>query len=473
MYNNVIIKRLLLTPGRSDYRDVYQRSFDVSATSGDVVNLQATFATTGVTGNNNKLYDNVAAANLSNIVSISDNTTGVVDIVNGWGTQRLRFLMEVEQQIGNVTAVSYLQGYTEFSDQSLSGRLDPNMKFYINSIVNASKMIDPNTNQLTVRPTGTYNVITDLANGQKYQEVTGGLFDGPDLKLIRPNDIIEDISMGEMYMEDTTKLVNTLGDVGDGVNLSTKSNNDPIKYFTNTINSVINAKNLSDVSYDVGDVLNSASNNTVEASIVSNPFIYQLHMVTQINEPTTFTLGILEMMDPTVSSKTTIVNGGNTIGIRETMLDTCDTADLLAPTIENKIATTVAHSISSMMADNMIMEFSASMTNATGPVIVTPTNVKSFITAIDTVSYANRVVTRCSEVLMPEITYNNAVMVTIDFTADVLGDTTVAVSYNGGPSVVYRFPVFTDSLFSPVITDTVGRKSTAESMGNIIDLTLA
>lgn len=470
MENGIVVTKLILIPSRGDYKSVYQRSYDINVGHNDLSKIEAVFAMNGV-GSNNKITDVSVASALSNVVSISDGTTGVVDIPNGWGTQRLRFLMEVEQNVGNGMVCSYLQGFSEYHDPSISGMIDPVMKFHINSITNVSKTPNPMTGGLMVRLSNTYNVITDLAGGTKYEELHGGPGQSSDLKLIRPNDIIEDIALGDLAMGGNVDTVNRLGVVGDLANTSNRGNSDSTKFFTNTLNNVITSKNLADSSYDLQDVMRTASQNTVEASVISNPFIYALHKMTGVETPSSFTMGQLERIDPGIGAKTYMSNGDNSTGYRETIMDTGDTADMLQPTIENKIATQVSHSMTSMMAENLITKLSLSMTNMSGNNITVPSDFRSFIDGIDTLAYINRIVDRCNNVLLPDLTRNGLVVLNINVEADLLGDTTVIVEYELAPAIVFRFPVFTDSLFTPVITDSVGRKSMGDDMANLIDAT--
>jgi len=468
--NGIVINKLMLIPSRDDYKNIYQRSYEVNARQNDLDKVQAVFSMNDV-GNNGRITDVSVASSLNNIVKISDTTTGVVDIPYGWNTQRLRFLMEVEQNVGNGIVVSYLQGFSEYHDPTLSGLIDPAMKFHINSITNVTKTPNPMTGLMQIRLTGTYNVISDLAGGTKYEELNGGPGQTSDLKLIRPNDIIEDISLVELSNGGAVDTLNRLGVVGNTVETSRKGNNDSIKFFTNTLNQVITSKSLADSSSDLQDVMKTASQNTVESAITSNPFIYALHRMTGVEAPTSFTMGQLEMLDPGVGSKTYKTADGPAVGYAQTIMDTNNTSDMLQPTIENKIATQVANSIASMMAENLTTKLSINITNMSGVNIAVPTSFNSFIDGVDIVGYVNRIVARCENVLLPDLTHNGLILLNINVEADLLGDTTVVVEYEMQPAIVFRFPVFTDSLYTPVITDSVGRKTMGDDMANLIDAT--
>lgn len=59
----------------------------------------------------------------------------VAPIHNGWGTRRYRWTMQVQvtNQLG-IPSLVILDGWTDYSDASLSGMIDPNMIFRINSV---------------------------------------------------------------------------------------------------------------------------------------------------------------------------------------------------------------------------------------------------------------------------------------------------------------------------------------------------
>jgi len=463
------IRRFVAVPTKRSYNDIYQRSFEVKANYNDLTKLESIFAQHNV-HNNQPLTDLTLAMCMPEVMSISDHTTGKVEIPYGWGTQRLRFLMEVETDLGGMIISSYLQGYSEYSDPSMFGKVDPNMNFYINGLTVVHRMIDPITHQQVVVPKTSYNVVTDLAGGARYSEVDLFNSTSNNLKLVRPVDVLEDIQMGEMY--GNTPTYNTTGSIGNGANLSARANNDSIKYFTKTINGIITGKALTGNNEDMTNVMSNAVGQVTEDMLNDNPFISELGRITGEITPTSFTLNVLDKMDPNVVLD--MVGGSNSIGIVDfthAILDTEHTAAMLQPTIETKIATLVAHSMSSMLAENMLTGISLSMTNMSGMAVAGYTKIESFIPGVNHIAYVNKLLARVENILMPEITYNNQLLVEIHVIADLIGDTTVAVSLNMQPLVPFRFPTFSDGLYTPVISDTAHRALLSNNIGNIIDKT--
>jgi hypothetical protein len=467
--NNVKINNFLLIPTKKSYRDVYQRSFELNAQVSTLSKLEAVFNNSGV-GRNAKVIDNQIANAIPEISRLQANPMGRADIPNGWGTQRIRFILEVESIVNGLIMVSYIQGFSEYHDPSFSGYIDPRMQFYVNSVTNVVKMLDPTSGTYRVMPKNTFNVITDLAGGQKYQEIDNNF----DLKLLRPKDIMENLESIDFASDQNDMVIDTTGGINSGSgDASNRANNDPIKHFTKTLNAFIDAKNNSEVTTDHKDILRTASSLVEETNILSIPFFYALHTVSGDFSPSKFTLEVMQSIDPGLSSKTHMIDNATDIALvnNNTMLDTMDTADMLQPTAETMKATVIAQSINSIMLDQLLSSISVSITNQTGGYIVALTDVKSFIEGIDVTAYANRAVSQIEAVLMPLVTDGNLTMIEAFITADILGDTTIGISVNMQPNVVYRFPTFADSLYSPVVSSADNKARTINDFSNILDMT--
>ena len=467
--DGVTVKRLLLIATKKKYNDVYQRSYSLNANVGTLNKLEAVFNNAGVS-QNSTITDNMLAQYVPDVIGLSHNPVGVATIPHGWQTQRVRFVLEVESPIASGILISYIQGFSEYYDPSLSGLLDPNMNFYINSITNVVKMVDPMNGIYKTLPKNTLNVVTDLAGGTKYEEV-----DSPheDLKLLRPRDIVEDISALDMYSGDVDSVLNTTGRVGAVNETSDRANNDPMKYLTKTINSYIDSKNTAALTSQPSDILKNAAGLLTETNLMSIPFIFALHSVTGEFTPTTFTLNIMNMIDPNIQAKTNLIDNVNDIiaPSYNTMLDSDNTADMLNPTVETIKASNISQTINSIMLDSMLSTLDISFTNASGQPVVIVSDAKSFIEGIDITSYVNKAVSRIKTVLMPQITDGGQTLVEVFLHSDIVGDTNISISVNLQPPEVYRFPTFADSLYVPVIGDANTKAGTVQDFSNMFDLT--
>ena len=462
----MVLKRLLLTPTRTTYKDPYQRSFTIEADGSTLNMLEATFAANGV-NQNNTISQALIANTMPSIVKLDANAGGIAQIQNGWHTERLRFIMEIEQELNGMLLVSYFQGYTEHSEMSYTGAHDPNMPFYINSVTNVTKMMDPVTNQMIVRPHSVYNVITDQYGGTRYEQEFGD----DDNRLIRPVDLINNLDSADMYGELSGTVNSLTGSLTTKVQTSKRSNHDPLAYLTNTVNAFIEGKSMTDLSSNgTTDVYKSSTVLLREASLNALPFIHALHNITGEVTPTTFTLGMLEGMFP-YASTVTFRPQGDTLIRTNTIMDTDDTEELYKPNIETMVATTIVHSINSIMTDNLLSIVSLTASNATGEDFVEVFPAQSLIEGIDTLKYENAVLAKVRNVLLPEVTRNGMLIVSFTVISDLLGDTTVTVSVNNGPAIPYRLPTFADSLYAPVVTSSAKAAILTEDLGNVLDTT--
>lgn len=250
--NALRITSFIALPSDTGYRDVYQRTYNINGSRATVDKINDVFieSKVNVYGKINPL---VMARMAPNIINLSDRPTGIAQIPNGWNQRRLQFTATVETIMDEIVHVSYIQGYSEYHDPTLSGRLDPKMKFYINSITDVQRRVDPITGYVTSIPRQTYNVITDAYGGKRYEEIDNH----PTLSLVRPVDIVDSIALSNRHNEYGVNVIKDMStELGLGnVSTSNKANNDPLSYFTSTVNSFITGQTLTSMGHDYADVL--------------------------------------------------------------------------------------------------------------------------------------------------------------------------------------------------------------------------
>lgn len=471
--NNIHIKSLYLVPTKEVYKDPYIRSYTLNANNQDLDNLETLFNQAGV-GNHNRIDEMTIARNIPNIMSLSGTVTGKTGIAYGWGTQRLRFIMVVESTSNGMDIVSYVQGYSEYHDPSFSGKIDPNMKFFINSITNITRIMDPQTGYPIIRPDSTFNLITDAFGNESYTNTTE---QQADLKLIRPLDVVDEMYNTEMYgNNDSIATINYAGNYSGNTSISDRMNANPLNHFTKTVNSFITARSMAAMSHDTNDILKTASNALTETNILATPFIAALYNLTGIPSPTTFNLNLLQSLSPDLPTNTFVAEQNTDIPVAtNTILDSAYTEDLYKNNIETIMATTIAQSVSGMLIENLLSVIDFSVTNITGTPVIALSYAQSFIEGLDSTSYItsyiNKVLARIEYVLFPEISSSNQLLLEIFVHVHVLGDANVSISVNNQPHVLYRFPAFADSLYNPVISNSDNKALMANDFANIIDRT--
>ena len=180
------------------------------------------------------------------------------------------------------------------------------------------------------------------------------------------------------------------------------------------------------------------------------------------------------MMDPDVEFKGKIISRNPLYGTETygTLGGTGDVAETYDASVETLKAATVFHSMNSMLIDNMITKLSVSFSNESGPIpVIIVTDINTFIESPDLMALDNKIKQHIRSVLMPILTDNGYTAVNVVFETDLLGDTNISISVNHGPAIIYRYPAFADSLFSPVISTKDNMSVLVEDVQNLMDAT--
>lgn len=466
------IKRLMLVQSREGYKDVPHRSYKTNVTAQTLDKLNEMLHP------NNSPYlstvnPNEIAYNTPNVVTLNSTPYAQANIVNGWGIERIRFLLEVESYLGELAIISYVQGYSDYNDVSYAGHIDPNITYYINSIITVNRQCDPVTGAIIVRPVSSFNV---LSNNNPISDIDILYSDNQDV-LVRPYDIYTSLFTQSQYANNSTTVrnISQQHNPGSAAKLSKRDNANPVKYFSNIVNAYASAQLAADMSYDMTDILKGARTNVNDGDYYSLPLIQALFNLTGDLTPTRFRLSDLEQLDPSLQHKTIYIKRDNLSVISNiasnNILETNDTMDAYQPTIINTKACYLNSVIPSIMIESFItdMTISISNNNIDGKVIITPWNFNSFINDIDITHYMDRVIAKIEQLVIPYITDNNLSIVEILLTSNVFGDTTISININNSGPVVYRFPTFCDSLFAPVISSFSNSELIKEDVNNIID----
>lgn len=476
----VSLNKLMLIPTpKHGYQPVYQRTFNVRADPSTVNTLSNIMGQNYMHLGIDNFPKNVVANELSDVISLSKFPQGnkAVGIENGWGTQRFRFLLETEEVSNGQSIVSYIQGYTSHADVSMSGIIDPRMVFYINSISIMYKHISPD-GRLIVTPAYEFNVVSNKEQpGDNYTYELNSIDPG-FTKLIRPKDIVEDLAITDQF-GDFGNILNTTGSINLDVHTSNRLNNNGIQYLTKTMNGYMEGKSLAGITHDDRDILRNASNQLNELNVSKVGFIRDIAHLTHIVQATSFDLGLLEMMDPTIGQRTTTINPNTSDAVIsnlggagvQSFLDSEVTEQTLAPSIETMKVAEFMFGVTGIMAETMLSSIAFSITNNSGQLTIIPTNASSLIDGLDVVPYFDRALKHIRIILGPKLTDNNQTLIELHADISLVGDSKIGISVNGGPVIIYRYPIFADSLFVPVITDSATKEEISGNFRVLFDAT--
>lgn len=380
----------------------------------------------------------------STVVAPAANHHGAVNIINGWDIRRLRFrlIVEVTYSVGGSRRF-YYTGYTDHGGLSYGNALDPNLVFYINSIISARSI-----RQET--PMGS-TIIENIERGRHLlcDNNWGGALETNQTYLMRPEDIYNSMAM-EHTKKHASSFLDTRNMVQRNVLESNIANGLPNNYVANVLDGFVKAtmqSSLTSVDADIfGDArrlvngvsdpnpLITAVSNLRGFNSMGNTFtLEELHKIDQFMPPETFyqlTAMDEENISRSGSSAEWYGSDGNTVN-----------------------AVSLSQSIPAIMSSLGIQNIAFMSTNDTvGCLVNTRVAAMSTLDAQDKQRKSMMFITRFDSEVIPVISFNNMLRYFISGEIDLFGDAKIAIGINGEQVYEYTMPAFAGNLVSPVVS---------------------
>ena len=460
-----VIKQLLMI-ATNPCKPIYNRTYTLNATNQILEKLYYLARPQGT--NNHAITDTQLATQIPEIIDMDPVISGEANIPYGWNTERLRFIMEVEYDFMGSTKAAYIQGFTEYHDPNYKDSIDPNMKFYINSITTVIKRIDPVTHMMIVQPYMSYNVLSGIESDEI------GPVQSNYKKLIRPQDLYNNFYLQEKYARGEDVVYDLTDELGpNNVVTSSKINNNPMSYLSKGLEAYRTGRIATDTSWDNQSAMDNAKLSVAEPNLANNPFLFALTNLTGIVSPNYFTLNMLMKMDSNIIQRVKKFNRAQAPVMTQfnTMLNTDDTAETIQPSAENLRALFLVNMVSSLCMDCLISKCTISLSNASGEFTVFITDPGSIVENLNIISFLEKLEIKIKQLVMPKLTEYNQLLVEAFISCDILGDFTIGISINNQPMEVFRYPIYADGLFTPMITNDVTKNNFLDNFHNILDNT--
>lgn len=409
----------------------------------------------------------------SQIIQPSAESEGVAQIVNGWQTPRFRFMMQVleKTQLGNETYEAWYVGHTDHSEGLIEkggGHLliDNHLQFYVDAVHRVKSQQLMNNGQIFSKQTGIDGSQFIYGNGNLSSIFTPQPNQPMDYK-IRPVDVFRSketmqtmVNQGWITPDDFGPAggisgYNNHANVGTfitGAELSARRNNNPGTFLFDTINNYQKAVNVTE------GYMGDESNVVKEAVTMANDgtayqdqlFTFLRGIVSNIQHTGRFTWGELLQLAPYIDDVTQVVTNTN----QQHVWHAGNTNHWRGSDSETIAATLLAHSIPTIMMENLGFSIRFTMTNMTldGSVVWTPEHFTSVSQSIDWQILTDRIINRILIELIPKISINNQLPFSLVVDSSIAGDTMINISLNNQQPYVYVMPTFADNAASPVIT---------------------
>lgn len=382
----------------------------------------------------------------SGIITPSASHEGTVNIVNGWNQKRFRFILVVEVPNAFMNDIYIFQGYSEFFDRTaISGLIDPNMVFFINSEIRIQRRNSQNNFGFSDRIAENRQFIDGriLANNQT-----------TEVSMLRPKDVISGIQTNHINNNvNAHVLMDSRVNATNEVVSNSRKNGIPSRYLARTISGHRSAQSIA--GYEYGDGNTNVFDRTIQAlhesSPNENPFIQRLTDMTGFTAYTknNFTLTELEKLDPFIGGKINYSPVDERVGLHATGM----TSYLNAANIETMLANMISNGLSALMIEAGLSFVSfMTTTMVTGQPNTTMISPGRPMTTQNPVQAYNFFINLFNTTLMPDLSRNFTIPFTATIVGDLFGDIDIVISIDGGPPERCVFPAFADSLITPVAT---------------------
>lgn len=468
----VITKLYLYECGK--YHDQYRRGL-ATHLDADVLN---TF--NSATHNGQHISNKSMAKVVGQILVPNSSVEKKVGIEYGWQQKRYRFVMEltITNRFGAFRQRKIITGWTDHNEGIITNSslhpgnvlLSPNMRFYINNEITLRDTIIPGG----INGHAVYNTTPIYADHYLtgYYEYNAGNYNVNEMS-VRPEDIVASLAAGSQIMSmaggqfvDTSSLF-----VGNAIKLSARVNESPVYYLTRILKNFAEAR---EAAQQIGlDEFSSIENTMMETSTLvgerlpqDNLWLRQLRQVSDFIRDGFFTYGQLceIFSEPAIDAVTKIMQYQITPGTVILPADTSNSNEFYNSDGASVTMSKVMNSLPSIMMDSLLesVGYIYSNNNAGCQGTLTPIRAEFFRSLVGDNSnmrqYNQNFITRFLTEIEPSLTYNGQVSLEMRIIANIFGDTTITINYNGTGECQFQVPTFCDTLLSPMVTSSKDTK---------------
>ncbi len=392
----------------------------------------------------------LVASNMNDALTIGA-PRAVAGIPHGWGSVRARFSMQVNMKYRGTTghSVVTLNGFTDYYDDSLQGTVDPNINLIVNSYH-------------TSKGSGLSTGVVALSSMYGYdQDLTNNLYDmSPNVAVgaISTNSLISGHEYKNLGITDTSTMLSHRPTQTD------RSYLNPSTYIARLMNDYAKVSSGVEEVSSMSESFSTDENLSLSYSMYSgdyksNPFIaYMAEEMQTGNSGRSFTLKDIYDLDPTAIDDRFVVvdsrNNGATYA-RESQ-------DLSSVSIESHIAHTASSALPGIMSSMGAVSVSFIVSNMTidGTMALDLKHITMATGLEATNAHSEYLTNRVIAEIMTSLSMNGLYKFTLMVDTNLTMDSTMSVTMEGGITTPFVIPVFADSLYNPVVTNSIDDSDT-------------
>lgn len=490
VHANFTIQQLIVAPARSyGYQQQVIRSFTTNLNVGDIDRIVEDIS------RNNGTLTNVNQST-NNVMKMGALPIGNATIDNGWNAPRYTFKMIVRCQptettvygstsdIYDLIVTGYSEASGEFIVRDITGSTYPNENLVFN--INSIQKISINANA---------NTITNIQN-VGVGSVDNFNNDGCNV-CVRPSDITSGI---------TGSLVDR--DFGGSVySVNTRANQEPMaferkdaigkQYVNKILNAVVNGVADASSSYNpYNNLFNSGADQAIiEATsrlrnniLSTDLFIQALQEVNLNPLKESFTIKHLKLIDKTFTSDRIVY--ANVIEdnrfANDGILNSQYTEHMLGANRETTLVTELHNMLTNLMTDKFVVSMVIRLSNNYKPLesgfgmalqpeyFVDGNSVRWSYAVAQNDPNAPMLLSRALDnavkiLIDPMLSSNGNTRYDVVANIDLTTDTSISISLDGKDPILYRFPTFGDTCFTPMVGSDDTKTNLVSSLGLLVN----
>lgn len=388
----------------------------------------------------------------ADIIRVSATTAGQAQIANGFDTGRLCFLMEVEfPGTAGMVVVEWLLGYTDhvgvqpgFANNDLV--FDKNMRLFFNNVMKGRRVARHNAfgSGMNTNISGTYQLIN-----HDFRPSINNLQHQP--RLMRPQDVFYSMSMQQtrsMLGDEVQDVRSTHG--AERIQVSNRRNVVPGQYVSAMLETWRDQTVLDEV--ESGSLNSQMGASVAEPTIARIRSLQELSLASELRAGGSMTWRELCSVDDSNSLEDRVM-----VVLAQSQKNRANLAQRGSMEgwhgngTSTLVANQIVQSVPGVMLSLMLTELDFSVTNMTlnGEWEVVFQNVQSFNDG-DKIAQVQAFKSKLINELMSGVSRGGLIPMEIHASFNVMGQTFLEVSIDGGHFTPYMAPSFCDGLFSNI-----------------------
>ena len=372
----------------------------------------------------------------SSIIHPAANHSGIIQVPNGWNTQRARFVLVVQDVTPHgFESIHYIQGYTDW----LGAEVGHNGKVIIaNDVV----FIINSLSVMTVSGQRRLLQQTQLLSNMENIDILD-----PNTRMsIRPFDLYHQMAVMQYSQNVKTKDLEPV--VSRSGKFSRRSNSHHNKYLSEVVGSYMLAATDGFGVEGEGSVMDLAKDYSMKDGYPrENAFLRRINSLTGMFSQ--FDMPTLRRIDPNIDQLINfqITDRNDPIIVSSTQYtNTWDGSD-----VDTVNACIIANAATALAGEYGLNRLSLTSENVSTAVPLTIIYDYKSLLGENMSQQAEIFKHRLENEVIMDLTFGNQISYDLELDIDLLGETKIRLSMDGGPMSFYCSPTFMDSNFTPVI----------------------